>query len=97
MSAQFKVHTITLSPDNDHTECEFRVILPDGRQLGLFSRGSLTVYVPHHNGEDGEPFKPSHGFERVEIDLPRTMDDVADRCDRADNGRNFTVTARHRH
>jgi hypothetical protein len=93
MSAVLRVHEVTLAKDSDTSEGQFRVKLPDGREIGIFSSGSVSVYVPKWE-TDGEPCRY---FEEVDITLPRTMDDIAARCDQSDNAHNFDVPACHRH
>jgi hypothetical protein len=92
MGAKFNVHEVTLGKDNETDEGQFTVRLPDGRKIGLFSSGSVTVYVPHGD-------TPGCGYEAVEIETPRTMDDIAEHCTRDDFDAygNFHVTAHHRH
>lgn len=91
MGAKFTVHEVTLGKDNDTSEGEFRIKLPDGRMIGMFSMiDVIKVYIPHGD-------TPECGYEVVEITPPRTLDDIRDRCDQTDGETNFTVAAYHRH
>jgi hypothetical protein len=98
MGAKFTIHEVTLGKDDDTSEVEFRVKMPDGRMIGLFSTISeVKVYVPHGDINDG--WTPGAGYEVVEVTIPRTMDDITEGCSKDDydaNG-NFTVIAHHRH
>lgn len=98
MGARFTVHEVDLSGDTATGESMFTVKLPDGRKIGMFSSGSdITVYIPYGDPADG--WTPGAGYASIDIELPKTMDDVAEGCSKDDfdaNG-NFTVIAHHRH
>ena len=87
MSAVFRVHEVTLEPEDNHVESAFTVRLSGGRKLTVFSSGNLTLHVPY---DDSDP----RFTEAVDISWP-SMEDIAARCNQETG--EMPVTGWHRH